>query len=39
MNIAVSLFAILLVATSYGIYLAFGPPNKELEDPFDHHDD
>jgi len=35
----VGITAALLILTSYGIYVAFGPPNKELEDSFDHHDD
>ena len=25
--------------TGYGIYQGFGPPSKELDDPFDDHDD
>tara|TARA_B100000900_G_scaffold308789_1_gene267485 strand:- start:608 stop:721 length:114 start_codon:yes stop_codon:yes gene_type:complete len=25
--------------TAYGIWLAFGPQNKHLDDPFDDHDD
>ncbi|MEC9452672.1 MAG: photosystem II protein N, partial [Cyanobacteriota bacterium] len=23
----------------YGLYTAFGPPSKELEDPFEEHED
>ena len=34
-GIAVMLFGI----TSFGIYTAFGPPSKLLEDPFEEHDD
>ena len=34
-TIAVSL----LLLTSYGIYISFGEPSKQLEDPFDNHDD
>ena len=29
----------IVVLTGYGIYMAFGPPSKELDDPFDDHDD
>ena len=25
--------------TGYGIYLAFGPPGKQLTDTFDEHED
>lgn len=25
--------------TTYGIYLSFGPPSKELIDSFDEHED
>ncbi len=31
--------AILLSLTGFGIYTAFGPPSKALDDPFDEHDD
>ena len=30
--------AAVLVLTTYGIYVAFGPPNKELDDTFDEHE-
>ena len=32
-------FLVVLSLTGYGIYLGFGPPSKELDDPFDDHDD
>jgi PsbN protein len=25
--------------TGFGIYTAFGPPSKQLTDPFDEHED
>ncbi|WP_273436756.1 photosystem II protein N, partial [Synechococcus sp. UW140] len=25
--------------TGFGIYTAFGPPSKQLTDPFDDHED
>lgn len=28
-----------LLLTAYGVVMAFGPPSKKLEDPFDNHDD
>ena len=39
MTTALVLMLALVGLTSYGIYQAFGPPNKELSDPFDDHDD
>ena len=39
MTIAFTIAATLAGLTAYGIYTAFGEPGKELEDPFDHHDD
>ena len=36
--IAIILILLFLV-TGYGIYMAFGPPNKNLTDPWDEHDD
>ena len=30
---------IFLLFTSYVIYVAFGAPSKQLEDPFDKHED
>ena len=36
--IAIILILLFLV-TAYGIYMAFGPPNKNLTDPWDEHDD
>ena len=39
LTIALTLFATLAGLTAFGIYTAFGAPGKELEDPFDHHDD
>ena len=40
---ALSLMIGLLVAlfglTGFGIYTSFGPPSKQLDDPFDEHED
>ena len=30
---------ILVIATAYSIYMAFGPPSAELSDPFEDHED
>ena len=29
----------LIAITAFGIYTAFGPPSKELEDPYEMHED
>jgi PsbN protein len=34
-----SICAIVVAVTGYGLYLSFGPPAKELADPFDDHED
>ena len=39
MSVALAVLAVLLGLTGFGIYQAFGPPAKELTDPFDDHDD
>lgn len=37
--VSISIGVALLVLTVFSIYTAFGPPSKELADPFDDHDD
>ena len=39
MSVALAVLAVLLGLTGFGIYQAFGPPSKELTDPFVDHDD
>ena len=39
MLVALAVLAVLLGLTGFGIYTAFGPPSKQLSDPFDDHDD
>ena len=39
MSVALAVLAVLLGLTGFGIYQAFGPPSKELTDPFDDNDD
>ncbi len=38
-SIAVSILAILLALTSFGLWTAFGPKDAKLTDPWDDHDD
>ncbi|NJL44736.1 MAG: photosystem II reaction center protein PsbN [Leptolyngbyaceae cyanobacterium SM2_3_12] len=35
----ISVGAVLLFVTAYALYTSFGPPSKQLADPFDEHDD
>ena len=39
MTTVITLMFVVVGLTSYGIYLGFGPPSKELDDPFDDHED
>ena len=39
LTIGLTIFATLAGLTGYGIYMAFGPPSKELTDSFDEHED
>ena len=39
MSVALAVLAVLLGLTGFGNYTAFGPPSKQLSDPFDDHDD
>jgi len=34
-----SIGVIVIVVTAYAVYTSFGPPGKELRDPFDEHED
>jgi PsbN protein len=35
----ISVVASLVLITGYSIYTAFGPPSKDLEDPYEMHED
>jgi PsbN protein len=36
----IAIIAIVVVGfTAYGLYIAFGPPAKQLQDPYDLHED
>jgi PsbN protein len=37
--LSISICAALIAITGFGVYISFGPPSKELKDPFDDHDD
>jgi PsbN protein len=39
MSVAIGVLAELLSLTGFGVYQAFGPPSKALDDPFDDHED
>lgn len=38
-NFIIGIAVIVIALTAFAIYTAFGPPGKELADPFDDHDD
>jgi PsbN protein len=35
----IGLCTVVIAFTGYAIYIAFGPPSAELEDPFEEHED
>jgi PsbN protein len=37
--LSISVTAVIIAITLWGIYISFGPPSKELADPFDDHED
>jgi len=39
LSVAITVLTVLLALTGFGIYTAFGPPSKQLTDPFDDHED
>lgn len=39
LSIAITFVVILLALTGFSIYTSFGPPSKQLEDPFEDHED
>ena len=39
LSVVLAVLAVLLSLTGFGIYQAFGPPSKQLTDPFDDHED
>jgi PsbN protein len=37
--LSISIGAIVIAITGVAIYTSFGPPSKELSDPFEDHED
>jgi PsbN protein len=37
--LSISIGAIVVAITAYGLYISFGPPSKQLADPFEDHED
>jgi PsbN protein len=37
--LSISIAAFLVAVTSISVYTAFGPPSKQLSDPFEDHED
>ena len=37
--LSISVGAVVIVMTALSIYTAFGPPSKQLADPFEEHED
>lgn len=35
----ISICAVVIAIAAYTIYISFGPPAKELRDPFEEHED
>lgn len=35
----ISVGAVIIAFTAFAVYTAFGPPSKQLADPFDDHED
>ena len=39
LSVAIAVLVALLGLTGFGVYIAFGPPSRQLDDPFHDHDD
>ncbi|MBD2529289.1 photosystem II reaction center protein PsbN [Nostoc flagelliforme FACHB-838] len=37
--LSISMAAVVVAITGISIYTSFGPPSKELNDPYDDHED
>lgn len=37
--LSIGIAAVVIALTGFSIYTAFGPPSKQLADPFDEHED
>ncbi len=38
-SLLVGISAVVVCITAYAIYIAFGPPSKDLQDPYEMHED
>ena len=38
-SLIIGLSVVLIATTAFGVYTAFGPPARELEDPYEMHED
>ncbi|MGK7911424.1 MAG: photosystem II reaction center protein PsbN [Synechococcus sp.] len=38
-SLIIGVAVVLVSITAFGIYTSFGPPSKELEDPYEMHED
>lgn len=39
LQLGIGIAAAVILMTAFAVYTAFGPPAKQLADPFDDHDD
>lgn len=37
--LSISIGAVLVAVTGFAVYTSFGPPSRELDDPFEDHED
>jgi PsbN protein len=37
--LSISIGVVIIGITTFSIYTAFGPPSKQLDDPFEDHED
>ena len=37
--LGISVTAVVIMVTGLAVYTSFGPPSKQLADPFDEHED
>ena len=37
--LSITLAAMVVLTTAYGVYMSFGSASKQLSDPFDDHED
>lgn len=37
--LSISIGVVIIAITTFSVYTAFGPPSKQLDDPFEDHED